>query len=95
MITQRAGCRTAVLIAVLLGFNTGAWAQTSADGAAVTAANSAFYTAVSALDPVAMEKVWSHEAYVNSIGPRSKTIAVGSTAVQDFIRLTSWRRLLS
>ena len=61
MITQRVACRTAILIAVLLNFGTGARAQTSADGAAVTAANNAFYTAVSALDPVAMEKVWSRE----------------------------------
>jgi ketosteroid isomerase-like protein len=83
MINQRAACRTAILIGVLLGFDTGARAQTSADGAAVTAANNAFYTAVSALDAVAMEKVWSQESYVNNIGPRSKTIAIGSTAVQD------------
>jgi ketosteroid isomerase-like protein len=70
-------------IAVLLSVGIGN-ARPQADGdVAVTAANNAFYTAISALDAVAMEKVWSQEAYVASIGPRSKAVAVGSAAVQD------------
>jgi ketosteroid isomerase-like protein len=84
MTTKQTTWGTAMLIAVLLSVGIGnARAQTEADVAAVTAANNAFYTAISALDPVAMEKVWSQESYVASIGPRSKAVAVGSAAVQD------------
>jgi ketosteroid isomerase-like protein len=50
---------------------------------AVTEANNAFYTALSQFDAAAMVKVWSRESYVNSIGPRSRTVAAGSVAVQD------------
>jgi ketosteroid isomerase-like protein len=83
MITKRTNCGAAILIAVLLSIGVGARAQTDADVAAVMAANNAFYTAVSALDASAVDKIWSHEAYVTYIGPRSTTIEVGSAAVQD------------
>jgi ketosteroid isomerase-like protein len=83
MITKRATCGAGILTAVLLTTGVSVRAQTNADVAAVTAANNAFYSAVSALDAAAMEKVWSQEPYVASIGPRSKTIAVGSAAVQE------------
>ncbi len=83
MISQHAACGSAIAIAALLSIGTGARAQTGSDAAAVTAANNAFYTAISALDPVAMAKVWSREPYVTSIGPRSKIVASGPTAVQD------------
>jgi ketosteroid isomerase-like protein len=83
MITKRATCGAAILTAVLLTTGVNARAQTNADAAAVTAANNAFYSAVSALDAAAMEKVWSQEPYVASIGPRSKAIAMGSAEVQD------------
>ena len=63
---------TASSIAVLLSIGVAARAQTGADIQAVTAANNAFYTAVSTLDAAAMEKVWAQEFYVNNIGPRSK-----------------------
>jgi ketosteroid isomerase-like protein len=72
------------LIAVLLGFGMGsARAQTDTDVAAVTAANNAFYTALSALDAAALEKVWAHEAYVANVGPQSKAITTGWPAVLD------------
>jgi ketosteroid isomerase-like protein len=83
MITKRTTCGAAISIAVLLSIGVGGRAQTSADVAAVTAANDAFYRAISTLDAAAMEKVWSQESYVNSIGPRSKNVAVGSVAVQE------------
>ena len=54
--------RKALLIAVVLGFGMGsARAQLNTEVADVTAANNAFYTALSALDAAAMEKVWAHE----------------------------------
>ena len=83
MVTKRTTCRAGMLTAVLLTAGISVRAQPNADVAAVTAANNAFYSAISTLDPAAMEKVWSQEPYVASIGPRSKTIAVGSVAVQE------------
>jgi len=44
---------------------------------AVKAANQAFYTALSAGDIAAMEKVWSSDPDIQNIGPRSKTVTVG------------------
>ena len=87
MITKRTAYGAAMLIAVLLSISLGARAQTDADVAAVTAANNAFYTAISALDAAAMEKVWSRESYVASIGPRSKAVAAGSAAVQSSYKI--------
>jgi ketosteroid isomerase-like protein len=83
MITKRSTYGAAISIAILLNIGMDGRAETSADVAAVTAANNAFYSAISALDAAAIEKVWSREPYVNSIGPRSKSVAVGSVAVQD------------
>jgi ketosteroid isomerase-like protein len=76
--------RATILIAVLLGVGmSSARAQTDADVAAVTAANNAFYTALSALDAAALEKVWAHEAYVANVGPQSKAVTIGWPAVLD------------
>jgi ketosteroid isomerase-like protein len=74
-----------MLIAVLVALGVGnARAQTDADVAAVTAANNAFYTAMTGLDAAAMEKVWAPEAYITNIGPRDKTVsAIGSPVVQN------------
>jgi ketosteroid isomerase-like protein len=73
-----------MLIAVLVGIGVGnARAQTNADVAAVTAANNAFYTAMSGLDAAAMEKVWAPEAYITNIGPSSKTVDIGSPLVPN------------
>ena len=75
---------TTMLIAVLVGVGVGnARAQTDADVAAVTAANNAFYTAMSGLDAAAMEKVWAPEAYITNIRPRAKTVSIGSPVVQN------------
>ena len=52
-------------------------AQQPADIEAVKAANTAFYTALSARDAKAMEGLWANKPYVINIGPVSKTIAVG------------------
>ena len=79
--------RKALLIAVVLGFGMGsARAQLNTEVADVTAANNAFYTALSALDAAAMEKVWAHESYVTNIAPPSKAVAIGSAAVQGSYR---------
>ena len=48
-----------------------------ADIAAVSAANQAFYAALSARDAKAMEAVWANKPYVTNIGPRSKALAIG------------------
>ena len=79
--------KAALLIAVLLGLGMGsAHAQSSTEVADVTAANNAFYTALSALDAAAMEKVWAHKSYVTNIAPPSKAVAIGSAAVQGSYR---------
>jgi len=84
VITQGTTRKAAMLIAVLLGLGIGsAHAQTGTDVADVTAANNAFYAAFSALDAAAMEKVWAHESYVTSIGPRSKVVLTGWAAVLE------------
>jgi ketosteroid isomerase-like protein len=62
-----------------------AHAQSAADVAAVTAANNAFYTAESALDIPAMEKVWAHEEYVAFAVPRTKEPTIGWTALQPLL----------
>jgi ketosteroid isomerase-like protein len=84
MTTKQTTWGTATLIAVLLSVGIGnARAQSDADVAAVSAANNAFYTALSALDAAAMGKVWANETYVTSISPRSKAVMTGWAAVQD------------
>jgi ketosteroid isomerase-like protein len=65
--------------AVLIGGS--ATAQQPSEMAGVKAANDAFYAALSARDIAAMRKVWSNDADVQNIGPRSKVIAVGWNAV--------------
>jgi ketosteroid isomerase-like protein len=73
-----------MLIAVLVGIGAGnARAQADGDVAAVTAANNAFDTAMSGLDAAAMAKIWAPEAYITNIGPRSKTVVIGSPVVQN------------
>jgi hypothetical protein len=83
MITKRTTCGAAISIAVLLSIGVGARAQTDAGVAAVTAANNAYYSALSTLDPAAMEKAWARESYIANVGPFAKTIQIGSSAVQD------------
>ena len=84
MITQKTTRRAVIWIAVLLGVGVGsARAQTDTDITAVTAANNAFYTALSSLDAASMEKVLAREAYVATIGPRSTAVEIGSDVVQN------------
>jgi ketosteroid isomerase-like protein len=52
-------------------------AQQASDIEAVKAANQAFYTALSAGDVAAMQKVWSSDPDIQNIGPRAKAAAVG------------------
>lgn len=59
-----------------------ALAQPSSDTAAVTAANEAFYTALSSLDASATEPLWVQDSYVTWISPRSRAPEVGWSAVQ-------------
>ena len=59
-----------------------ALAQPSSDTAAVTAANEAFYTALSSLDASAREQLWVQDSYVSWMGPRSQAPEVGWSAVQ-------------
>jgi ketosteroid isomerase-like protein len=63
-------------LCAFLAWGSAANAQ-DADIGAITAANQAFYAALSARDPKAMEAVWANKPYVTNIGPRSKTILVG------------------
>jgi ketosteroid isomerase-like protein len=83
MIRKRTTCGAAISIAVLLSIGVGARAQTDADITAVTAANNAYYSALSTLDAAAMEKAWARESYIANVGPFAKAIQIGSSAVQD------------
>ena len=68
----------------------------SSDMEAVKAANQAFYAALSARDIGAMEKVWSKNADVRQVGPRSKTFDIGWPAVkQNFERVFDFFTQLS
>jgi ketosteroid isomerase-like protein len=69
--------------AILLGFGA-AHAQPTADIAAVTAANNAYYTALSALDLPSIEKAWAHEDYDALAGPRHPVPLIGWVAIQAF-----------
>src|SRR3954454_21388520 len=62
-----------------------AHAQSADDVTAVTAANSAFYAAQTALDMPSMEKVWAHEAYIEFAGPRAKEPTVGWAALEPYL----------
>src|SRR3954464_5233751 len=44
---------------------------------AVRAANTAFYTALSARNIPALQKIWSSDADIQNIGPRNKVLDVG------------------
>lgn len=52
-------------------------AQQPSEIEAIKAAHLAFYAALSAKDAKAMEAVWAKKPYVVTIGPASKTVAVG------------------
>jgi ketosteroid isomerase-like protein len=58
--------------------------EPQADVAAINAADQAFYSALTARSIDAMAAVWADKPYVISIGPRSKTMDVGSAAVKRY-----------
>ena len=70
-----------MLLAVVIASGN-ALAQKASEMDAVKAANQAFYTALSARDIGAMQKLWSSDADIQNIGPRSKTIDVGWNAMK-------------
>jgi ketosteroid isomerase-like protein len=78
----------ATAVAPLGGRNVGA--QQGADVPAVTAANRAFYEAVSARDLTRMDALWAHEPYVRAIHPTSQHVHVGWEAVR-----ASWQDLFT
>ena len=55
--------------------------QESSEIDAVRAANQAFYSAFSARDVAAMQKVWSSDADIQNIGPTNKSVNVGWTII--------------
>ena len=69
--------------AILLGVGA-AHAQSAADMEAVTTANNAYYTALSALDLPSIEKAWAHEDYDALAGPRHPVPLIGWGAIQAF-----------
>jgi ketosteroid isomerase-like protein len=65
-----------------------ALAQQQSETDAVKAANQAFYTALSARDVAAMQKVWSSDPDTQNLGPRDKAFTVGwDTMSKGFGRL--------
>jgi ketosteroid isomerase-like protein len=72
-----------------VGFAAGnAVAQKASELDAVKAANQAFYTALSARDIGAMQKVWSADADIQNMGPRSKGAEVGWAAIKKNLETT-------
>jgi ketosteroid isomerase-like protein len=74
-----------IFAATLLGvtFAAGnAVAQKASETDAVKHANQAFYTALSARDIGAMQKVWSGDADIQNMGPFSKSADVGWNAMK-------------
>lgn len=87
MIAQNILRSTILSSAVVLGIGAGATrAETDAEVAAVTAANDAFYAALSTFDQTGMEKVWAHESYVSSIGPANRAVTTGWASLADGYR---------
>ena len=63
-------------------------AQKSSEMDAVKAANQAFYTALSARDVGAQQKLWSSDADIQNMGPRSKAAEVGWVAIKKSLEGT-------
>jgi ketosteroid isomerase-like protein len=83
MFLRRGGLLIACFVVVtFIAAGALALAQSSSDTAAVTAANEAFYVALSSLDASATEPLWVHDSYVAWIGPRSRIPEVGWSAVR-------------
>jgi ketosteroid isomerase-like protein len=73
-------CAPAVVLVSVVG---GACAQ-SADEQAVMAANTAFYTALSARDAAALAKIYAHEDFVMNVIPSGKSSGPGWLSVEPW-----------
>jgi hypothetical protein len=73
-------CAPAFMLVSVVG-SRGACAQ-SADEQAVLAANTAFYTALSARDAAALAKIYAHEDFVMFVTPSGKLSGPGWSAVE-------------
>ena len=58
--------------------------ESSADVTAIAAADQAFYSALSGRSIQAMESVWADKPYAISVGPRSKVMDVGWSAIKRY-----------
>ena len=63
-------------------------AQKASEMDAVKAANQAFYTALSARDIGTMQKLWSGDADIQNVGPRSKAAEVGWVTIKKSLEGT-------
>jgi SnoaL-like domain len=72
--TKTIGSALAVLCTLLIG--SAAAEPQSSETDSVKAANQAFYSAFSARDIAAMQKVWSSDAGIQNIGPTNKSVTV-------------------
>jgi ketosteroid isomerase-like protein len=86
MFLTRCGLLIALFVITFIAAGGPALAQPSSDTAAVTAANEAFYAALSSLDVSATESLWVQDSYVTWIGPRSRAAEVGWSAVQGNLK---------
>ena len=78
----------AVTLSAVLFAAGDASAQKASEADAVKAANQAFYAALSARDAGRMQKVWSSDADIQNIGPRSKAAEVGWPAIKQSLERT-------
>lgn len=75
-----------IVSGILVSYSGSAQQQSETD--AVKAANQAFYTALSARDVAAMQKVWSSDPGTGNLGPGGKAFTVGWDAMnKGFARL--------
>ena len=72
----------AAFLLIALAFAGGSALAQSSDMDGVKAANQAFYTAFSAHDLGAMQKVWASDADTQNIGPTSKSVVLGWDATK-------------
>jgi len=84
----RQACRAIAALVLVTVLGTPVRAQPQADVAAMMAANNAYYAALSALDLVAMEKVWAHEDYVSQVGPLNAAPLMGWATIQPYLTKT-------
>jgi ketosteroid isomerase-like protein len=74
-----------VVLVSVVGFR-GACAE-STDEQAVMAANTAFYTALSARDAAALAKIYAHEDFVMNVAPSGKSSGPGWLSVEPWTKV--------